>query len=196
MECNPTNPISSNSVVEVGLLKPKCATFTGNSLNDWLKWLAEKQCEVDYSTFDLSCLTSAEICDQTEKKVIQTIIDTLCELNANRESIYTEEVQDLTMNAGWSATRTAKVYRRGKLVHLSGLVTGGNVGNSITTLPSGFKPATDQIFSTAHAFTPSGSRGVFVKVESDGDVILSFTGTPPVGTSPDVYLDGISFFIY
>lgn len=196
MNCNPITPISSNSVIEVGLLKPACASFQGNTLNDWLKWLAEKQCEVDYSSFNLSCLTSAEICDQNEKKVIQQIIDSLCELNANKESIYTEEISDLTMNSGWTATRTAKVYRRGKLVHLSGLVTGGNVGNSITTLPAGYKPSDDLIFPITHAFAPSASRNVFLKVKSDGNVILYFTGTAPTGSSSDVYLDGISFFIY
>lgn len=41
--CN-TNPISSNQVIEVGLRKPKCFRFTGNSLNDWLKFMSEKIC--------------------------------------------------------------------------------------------------------------------------------------------------------
>lgn len=39
-----TDPISSNQVVEVGLFKPKCLDFAGNSLNDWLKFLAEEIC--------------------------------------------------------------------------------------------------------------------------------------------------------
>ena len=51
--CSVTNPISSNQVTEVGLLKPKCATFNGNSLNDWLKWLAEKECEIDWKSISI-----------------------------------------------------------------------------------------------------------------------------------------------
>jgi hypothetical protein len=48
-----TDPISSNQVTEVGILKPACATFCGDSLNDWLKWLSESMCELDVSQLTL-----------------------------------------------------------------------------------------------------------------------------------------------
>ena len=41
--CN-TSPVSTNQVVEVGMRKPKCLTFKENTLNAWLKFLAEEVC--------------------------------------------------------------------------------------------------------------------------------------------------------
>lgn len=77
-----TAPISSNQVTEVGLLKPKCATFKGNTLNDWLKWIAEEQCKVDWSKFDLTCLQSLiqepPLCEQDTQQVIESLIQAIC----------------------------------------------------------------------------------------------------------------------
>jgi hypothetical protein len=44
MECQTSDPISSNQIVEVGLRKPKCVSFSDNTLNDWLKWIVESIC--------------------------------------------------------------------------------------------------------------------------------------------------------
>jgi hypothetical protein len=80
-----TAPISSNQVTEVGLLKPACATFKGNTLNDWLKWLAENQCEVDWSKFDLTCLQSLlqtpPTCEQGVQEVIDSLIQAICSVS-------------------------------------------------------------------------------------------------------------------
>lgn len=81
--CNPSSPISSNQVTEVGLYKPRCADFQGNTLNDWLKWLADQQCKTDWNSFDLTCLmpylqTPLDLCEKTEKTVIAAIIQGLC----------------------------------------------------------------------------------------------------------------------
>lgn len=83
--CNHTNPISTNQVLDVGVLKPRCAKFNGNTLNDWLKWLSEEQCKIDWSTFDLSCLQSLlqtpTVCDQGAKEVIETLIQAICSVS-------------------------------------------------------------------------------------------------------------------
>lgn len=43
-DCQSTNPLSSNQIIEVGLKKAKCLDFTDNTLNDWLKFLSEEIC--------------------------------------------------------------------------------------------------------------------------------------------------------
>lgn len=57
MECQVTDPISSNQVIEVGVRKPKCFDFKDNSLNDWLKFIATELCclkeELEESSQDL-----------------------------------------------------------------------------------------------------------------------------------------------
>lgn len=44
MECQVTEPLSSNQIIEVGLRKPKCFDFENNTLNDWLKFISEELC--------------------------------------------------------------------------------------------------------------------------------------------------------
>lgn len=46
MECQITDPYTTNQIVEVGVRKPKCFTFTGNTLNDWLKFIANEYCAI------------------------------------------------------------------------------------------------------------------------------------------------------
>lgn len=43
-ECTITDPITTNQIVEVGLFKPKCFDFEGNTLNDWLKFVSKELC--------------------------------------------------------------------------------------------------------------------------------------------------------
>ena len=43
MDCT-TQPLTTNQVIEVGLRKPKCFDFEGNTLNDWLKEISERLC--------------------------------------------------------------------------------------------------------------------------------------------------------
>lgn len=41
-DCN--DMYSTNHIVEVGLRKPRCFSFKNNTLNDWLKFIAEQLC--------------------------------------------------------------------------------------------------------------------------------------------------------
>lgn len=190
MNCDTTNPISSNQVVEVGLLKPRCATFKGNTLNDWLDWISTSMCEIDWSEFDLSKLTSDTILCQTQKVVIQKLIDEIANIKGEAESTKT-----ISVNAGWSSVRQVTLKKKGNLIFLSGLITGGPVTDSICTLPIEYRPASDLIFCVANNFTPSASYNVFLKIKTDGNVVLYITGSGYVTTSPNIYLDGISYFL-
>jgi len=187
---NPTNPISTNQVIDVGVLKPRCANFCGNTLNDWLQWLAESNCEVDWTQFDLSKITSNVIIEQTQKEVITQIIEAISLIKGDAEKTIS-----VSVNANWSATRGIKVRKKGSLVLLSGLVTGGTVTNAICTLPSDLRPTSDLVVSVANEFAPSALYNVFLKIKTNGDVILFFTGSGYATTSPNVYLDGVSFFL-
>ena len=148
-----TEPISSNQVIEVGLRKPRCFDFEGNTLNDWLKEISEKLC-----------------CQE----------DTL------------DSVQDLVVGTGWTIVRQPKLLKKGKLYHLSGELTGGNVSSTILTLPMSIPEK--RVVNLAHEF-PGTTYKVFLKIEVDQTVKLYFTGTAPTGESSKLYLDGISFFI-
>lgn len=44
MDSCTTQPLTTNQIIEVGLRKPKCFDFEGNTLNDWLKNISERIC--------------------------------------------------------------------------------------------------------------------------------------------------------
>lgn len=197
MQCGITNPVSSNQVVEVGLFKPRCATFEGNSLNDWLKWLAEKQCEIDWTTFDLSCLqsllTTVNTCEQTQKIVIQSIIDSICQLKTLNVS---ESLNTVEPEHGWTSTQTIRTLKKGSLVTLSGVVYNGNVTQSICTLPQECWPAYTIRIPVYHENSYVTTYAAYLQITSSGVVSLAFRGTSPsITNSQPVYLDGISFMV-
>ena len=82
-----TNPISTTQVTEVSLLKSDCMDFCGNTLNDWLKFLVDKQCEIDWSRVDTSCL-DAYSCptDKNLKSIIEKLINAVCTLQQTTTS--------------------------------------------------------------------------------------------------------------
>lgn len=198
MNCTITNPISSNQVTEVGLLKPRCATFEGNTLNDWLKWLSNKQCEIDWASFDLTCLRAIlqekTYCEQTQKEVIQTILDALCELSSRQGS--SETVESVNVENAWSATQTIRVYKKGRQVILSGIVDSGNVNSTICTLPVGYRPNYTLRLPVRTLNTFADTYEASIQITSSGVVTVAYKGVSPViATSSSIFLDGISFFI-
>lgn len=201
MSCDVTSPISTNQICEVGIFKPRCANFQGNTLNDWLKWLAEKECEIDWSSdFNLEELkvlaSKTEVTEPTKKQFFEILVGAINEMNERGDTdCCTESIGDLTAGSGWTLA-SAKVYKRGSVITLQGNATGGNVGNPITTLPEGYRPTSTLTFPVAHEFTPTTTYFVFLRIATTGSVTLFFTGSGPSGASSKVYLDGISFFIY
>ena len=139
-----TNPISSNDVVEVGIPKSKCATFCGNSLNDWLKWLAEDKC-VDWTSIDTTCLRDfledGDTSDQDLLKIIELLVDTVCVLTTEIDQLTccdtTSVVLDL-QNEWISDYGAPKAVKKGGVVYLTGLITNGT--STIAQLPVGYRP--------------------------------------------------------
>ena len=71
----------------------------------------------------------------------------------------------------------------GSEVKLRGVIKSGTVNTTIFTLPAGYRPASDRIFSVIS----NAAVGVLV-IQSDGDVILT------TGNNTYASLDGVSFY--
>jgi hypothetical protein len=192
MSCQTLNGISSNQVLEVGLLKPRCATFEGNTLNDWLKWLSEKECEIDWSALDLTCIEGVKVkCEQNQKYVIETIINALCKA----QDCCKETIGFITVDNRWNPLRTPRYNLTGNKVTITGAVQGMTFDIDFATLPLEARPTTQLIVPIAHEFPPSATYNVFVRINTNGTMRLFFTGVAPSnGTNRNVYLDGLSFF--
>jgi hypothetical protein len=213
--CNSTatGAISSNQVVEVPLLKPKCADFCGTDLNSWLKWLAEKQCEYDWSTVDVTCLqqlldTCAD-CNQDLKTIIENLIEAVCQLNTNfnnlESSLTPPEVPEapcctrteitLDLLDRWEdvlVNNPAKAFKQDGRVFLQGQIDTGSVFNVMFNLPAGWRPAQPRYLPVCHNYSTADIRGI--RIAQNGDATLVIVGTPTVQDG-FISLDGLNFFI-
>jgi len=196
---NYITPISSNQVIEVGLLKPKCASFTGNSLNDWLKWLAETECAVDWKSMDLTCIIDyidkCASCEQDQTKVINLLKDAICKLITDTKittelSVFRQLFPTTLLNT-WASIMNYPVVitRQGKMVLLSGRIHTGTMNTVVYTLPLEYRPAYDQrILGINQANT-----SIVFEILTNGNITptLGLTG---VITSPNyISLDGITY---
>lgn len=194
-----SDPINSNQVVDVDVRKPKCADFCGNSLNAWLKWLAEKQCEFDLSEIDLSSIQALLEQEPTEVN-IQTIINSVIEAITNLYDLQQEccDQQEYQLVADeWTEVRTLRALRDGRQVTLTGSATAstGYTG-VICTLDPEITPSYNLTIPLAHDFAPTTDFNVFVRVLVTGQVLLQFNGSTPAGGSTrTIYLDGVSYFL-
>ena len=194
-----TNPISSNQVTDVDLRKPACMDNCGNTLNDWLQWLAEKQCECDYENFDLSPiqeLLQQEATDVNLCVILNSLVEAIETLNTNQEECC-DEVDYAIAEEDWTPSRPLRALRKGRLVTLTGAAQ-ANVSytSDIANLPSALFPSTNLYFPVAHDFSPSAAYNVFLRILPTGEIKLSFTGTPPeYGANRTVYLDGVTFYL-
>lgn len=171
-----TNPISSNSVTEVGIPKPKCFTDCGNSLNDWLKWLAYDKCVTDWSTVDTQCLREylgdTDTSDQDLEKIISLLIEATC-------AIMDSEIVDccsatsvnLTIDPAWTTSSVNRATKKNGIIYVEGLITGSN--GFVTTLPIGFRPITTRNIPIACL---DNTTQAYVTVESNGDITVVATG--------------------
>lgn len=193
-----SNPISSNQVCEVDLLQPKCMC-TGNTLNDWLKWLAEKQCECDWENFDLSPISGLleqEPTDITQCVVAESLVEAVSTLEGQMEDCCEEVLYNIP-EEDWTPTRAIRALKKGKYVVLTGAAQ-ANVSYTATiaNLPSDLYPSTNLQFPIAHDFSPSADYNIFLRILTTGEIKLSFTGTAPTyGAARTVYLDGVTFFL-
>lgn len=209
-DCIPTGPISSTQVVEVPLLKPKCADFCGTDLNSWLKWLAEKQCEYDWTKVDVTCLqellSTCADCDQDLKSIIEKLIEAVCKLNEELTTLEDtltppeapccerEEIT-LTLLDRWEdvlGDNPAKAFKQNGQVFLQGQIDTGSIFNVMFTLPAGYRPAQPRYIPICHDYSVADIRGI--RIAQNGDATLEIVGTPIIQDG-FISLDGVNFFI-
>lgn len=112
----------------------------------------------------------------------------------NPNSVYDTDWIGFNFQNGWNvseSTRPWPAYRRmGNVVHIRGILKGGNGSSTITNLPIGFRPRNQQSFL---AFCANSSTGTtHLVVEPNGN-IFSYI---PAGNEGKFYsLDGISFIL-
>lgn len=199
-----TDPISSNQVIEVGLFKPKCADFKGNSLNDWLKWLADTECAVDWKNLDVSCITdyidNCAVCDQDQTKVITLLKDAICKLITDVSKLTptvpteTQLITDNTLQNSWKTFTGSQVRlaKEGKMISLSGLINLGTLNTICYTLPVGYRPLTQQKFIGLYTISPFFTH---ITVATNGDITVTVPSgvVGSVSSGNYVALDGIQF---
>lgn len=173
-----TNPISSNNVVEVGIPKPKCFTDCGNSLNDWLKWLAYDKCVTDWSTLDTSCLKeylgNNDLVEQDLEVIVQLLLDATCELiNSNQSNCCDSITVTLSLLNSWFSDFTTLATKKNGIVYIQGLVASGS--GVITNLPLAFRPTRNRVVPVA---APSTSYPISILIETNGNLSVQTTGTP------------------
>lgn len=187
-----TNPISSNDVIEVGVAKPKCFTDCGNTLNDWLKWLAYDKCATDWSTIDISgiedYLNDGDTSDQDLEKVVQKIIDAVNSLiDSNESNCCDTTTEILTLKNSWTSSTQAKATKKNGTVFIQGEVTAGS--GVIATLPLAYRPTRARYIPVACLDV---NYPVYIVVGTNGDLTPTTAGT--IGDVETIYLD-LSFII-
>jgi hypothetical protein len=210
---NITNPISSNQVTEVAVRKPACMDNCGNTLNDWLKWLAEKQCEVNWSLVDTTCLDNffGADCKKDLKSIIEKMIQAICTLQqitvapdcpgcgSGSGDCCTIVEEVLVLEERWNnvdAGNPARATLINGFVELSGRINGGSTLNPIIVLPNVFRPsfARRVPFAFAFALPNVSNEHPFMNIGIDGNVQIVWSGVSPGSTlNGDIFLDGIRF---
>lgn len=98
-----------------------------------------------------------------------------------------EEYQSVTYANSWvdyGGTHNSAGYYKDKAgnVHLQGMVKSGTIGQTIFTLPTGYRPAKTLVFTV-----PSNGAFGVLEVQTDGDVVAT------TGNNTYVSLEGVSF---
>lgn len=205
-----TNPISSSQVTKVTLLKPDCLNICGDTLNDWLKALAEKHCEVDWKTVDTSCLESMYgnlSCEKDLKSIIELLIDSMCKIETANQgcggsssNCNCPDPQEaaVTFYDRWtnvSALNGCRVFLKDNVVYMKGRISGGTILGPLFNIPADFRPAFERRVPFAFAFTPhSGTAHPSLQILPNGNVTIVWAGSSPsTSLLGDVFLDGVSF---
>jgi hypothetical protein len=203
---NITNPISSNQVTNVNLLKPACADFCGKTLNDWLKWLADQHCKYDWTALDLTCLQeitdSCPDCDEGNlKKIIEKMLLAICAVNTKADAIVdccSNNTYYPTLDTRWalvSGSSPIKARLNNGVVHLDGQVTSGSSSVQICTLPVDIRPLVTTVVPIATSYPVSDLYKIDLEIRTTGLVIPKITGAAPAWGSYNLYLTGVTYFI-
>lgn len=70
------------------------------------------------------------------------------------------------------------------VVHLQGVITGGSIGTTIFTLPTGYRPNRYLIYPVITGSTTANYTLGVVHVKQDGTVVFQFGGTSYVALDP------------
>lgn len=202
MSCNScpvSDPILSSQVTDVDLRMPKCMDTCDNSLNGWLKWLAEKQCECDWESYNLEGiqpLLQAEPTTISLCTIVSSLLEAVETLSNDLETCC-EEVEYTLQADEWTATRTLRALKKGRQVTLTGsAVANVSYTGTITNLHPDIIPANSLTIPVAHDFAPSSTYNIFLRISSLGGLTLNFSGSAPAyGAARTVYLDGVTFFL-
>ncbi len=200
LNCHPINPISSNQVTEVCIQHPRCAPQSLKTLNDWIKWLADKQCEIDWAGIDLSCINShidGCNCEQTQKVVIETLVKGVCQaLSCCDSGGSLETFYNLTIEDEWesSSANPAIARKQGRSVLLQGKFRRGTLDSSpVIILPEELRPAYNLRFPIATDHI-GGPFSILIEIQTSGNVMVVF-----VDVNPDqdawFHLNGISYIL-
>lgn len=194
-----SNPINSNQICEVDILAPDCLCLEDNSLNSWLKALAEKQCECAWESFDLSGIQSLMEQEPTilnQCTITQSLVEAVETLKEQTDTCC-EEVEYPLTELDWTVTRTIRALRKGRMVILTGALQ-ANVSYTadIIQLPTELYPSTNLFMPIANDFAPSASYNVQLRILPTGVIKLNFNGSAPsYGSARTVYIDGVTFFL-
>lgn len=201
------NPVSSNNVRVDGLMKPDAMKVCDDNLNTWLKWLVDKQGEIDWKTVDISCLTQYDnICDKNLKTIIELLISRVCALQATLPGdcaantsccdIVESNITLLDRWANQNNANPAKATIQNGWVKLSGRINSGSTLNDIMQLPLEATPAFEKQVPFAFAFSLPNINNEHprLKITTSGVVSMVWSGSTPVSTlNGDIFLDGITY---
>lgn len=138
-------------------------------------------------TFTSTALTNGDLVDWNYEFDSAQSTTPLIEYEYNNNTFIQEPWTTPTFENSWVSYSTARAvkYRKTSIgeVKLKGLAKSGTIGQTIFTLPTGYRPIQDMMF-------PIPSNGVFgiLYVYTTGQVICT------VGNNTYVSLDSISFF--
>lgn len=202
MNCNScpvSDPILSSQVTDVDLRMPKCMDTCDNSLNGWLKWLAEKQCECDWESVSLEGiqpLLEQESCDINLCTIVNSLLEATTNLYTEMQDCCEEVIYPIPED-DWTPTRPLRAFKKGNRITLTGAAQATvSYTADIATLPSNIVPSTNLYIPIAHDFAPSAAYNVFLRILPTGVLKLYITGTAPsYGTARTIYLDGVTFFL-
>lgn len=201
------NPVSSNNVRVDGLMKPDAMKVCDDNLNTWLKWLVDKQGEIDWKTVDISCLTQYDnICDKNLKTIIELLISRVCALQTTLPGDCAENTSccdivesNITLLDRWgnqNNANPAKATIQNGWVKLSGRINSGSTLLDIMQLPLEATPAFEKQVPFAFSFSLPNNFNEHprLKITTSGVVSMVWSGSSPVSTlNGDIFLDGITY---
>jgi hypothetical protein len=201
---NIINPISTNQVAEVSLMKPDHANFCGNTLNDWLKWLVDKQGEINWKAVDTACLTLG--CDKNLKSIIEALIAKVCTLEQDSgcgcgsgcgpSPLLNYPLVLLERWANVESNNPATGYIQDGWVKLSGTINAGSTLVPIFNVPADLIPTNTKRLTFSHSYSlPNvANEQPFLQISTSGVATMVWTGiTPVTSLIGSIFLDGIQY---